>query len=210
MRADLLAHDGAKATRPTQNKLDKRSLSVPFFNKVAIKGDLCMFRTRFNAAAIALLAIGTLAQPGQAQDAPSPRLKLVDGRTNPELLPEAFAWRLALWALVDASRADETLSPDEAIEGLGRYTLFVSADDARTIIQAASAALDRVDRLRKALEDDTIPWSVAAQKARDHQADEVILECRAALERQLSSQAYRGLERYVATAKRGMTHFPSE
>lgn len=169
-----------------------------------------MFGTRINAVATALLAIGTLGQTGQAQDTPSPKPKRVDGRTHPELLPEAFAWRMALWALVDASRADETLSPDEAIEGLGRYTLFVSADDARTIIQTASAALDKVDRLRKALEDDTIPWSVAAQKAHDHQADEVILECRAALERQLSSQAYRGLERYVATAKRGMTYFTSE
>jgi len=132
-----------------------------------------------------------------------PKIRVIDGRKTPELIPEDLRWEFAMQNVVDFARnpEDGELSAS-SVDGLSRNALFVPISDAQTIVRVAQRTLQRVDELRGPLDREhdsgvDLGWSLEQRLEALARARRAVLEGRDELARTLPRKSFRAFRRWV-------------
>jgi hypothetical protein len=141
----------------------------------------------------ALLIAGLVSQVASPEGG-SPRLRMIDGRTHPELIPPEQAWEAAFDVLA-------TSSEGLTLEGLSRYNLHIPLEDARFVRDIASETFSCVTDLRGALDGEhrgTTELSAAERERIQAAIPATVLAGRAKLVDRLPRRSMKAVETWLA------------
>lgn len=156
-----------------------------------------------------LVASLILAGPGSAwlvaaeEPSPPPGWREIDGRKEPQRLPQYVVWEGAMRSLVrTASDGVDGGYSDESIAALSRYTLYISPSEVRRALDVARSAINRVDELRKPLNEEhgsgkSLGWTRDRRLKTLEAAEREVMRGKLELQSQLSPQAFRAVERWA-------------
>jgi hypothetical protein len=150
------------------------------------------------------LFLGTLVAVAPAAAAPihEGHGHTINGRLQPELLPETSVWGHVIAAVYSFTGGSADVHDPEA-QSFVRGNLFISDADAAILLQEVVTARPRLRRL------ELQPAVDGRWAARRKQIDDAILAARDQILRRLSPRGRKALLRWVALIKQGMSHGPS-
>lgn len=139
-----------------------------------------------------------------AAQAPGRPLREIDGRLEPDKLPEALVWD-NLFSVVYDLTGGKTDPKDPDVQGFIKGNLHMSVDDAAILLEGVAAnrrTLPKLeDALRKAFEAERDASEIAKRKAAIEQAT---VTSRDQILRALSPHGAKALRRYEAVVRQGM------
>jgi hypothetical protein len=156
------------------------------------------------ALPVLLLLLGVPVGPAAAHDGHS---HTIEGRFEPELLPETSVWEHVFTAI-------HSLAQDQAVPGhptLIAGNLFMSDADAAILLQETAAVRARIRQLEHQLRDARRAGNRPLEEATlKRQIEQAPVEARDRTLRRLSPRGSKALLRWVAAAIRyGMSHGPN-
>jgi hypothetical protein len=128
--------------------------------------------------------------------------QVIDGRVNPELIPEHLAWEHFFSIVVDVvyEKGDEPIP--ERVDALASLNLGVSYTEALAIARMARATLTKASALREPLDSEhsgraSLGWTVTQREERLKEIRDALLHGRDDLKKSLSGKAFRALRGYI-------------
>ncbi len=154
-------------------------------------------------------ALPILASAQQIQHV-HPNIKVIDGRTNPELIPDSDAYRLYLLSLT--TKVNPTAN-EAGYQGAAVNSLGFDGLDHIVLLGVLRDFRDRYDNLVSRFNDQATAaqkrGEVVNQKLFRQQLDDLTTSVRLSLKRSLSSMASDSIDQKVQEAKKHIKHFES-
>jgi hypothetical protein len=133
----------------------------------------------------------------------------IEGRLEPELLPETSVWD-NVFAALHSLTGRKTDPRDPEVQSFVKGNLFISDADAAILLQEVAATRARVRRLEVLPNDEfTVDGRADDGSERRKQINEATLEARDRILQRLSPRGSKALLRWVAIVKQGMSHGPN-
>lgn len=162
-----------------------------------------MRRVLWTLGVVTCFADGRLNHPVRAQSQEAPRFRTIEGRVNPEMIPDEIVWEITFDTWVDLCQRDE--KPGECVEAISRYNVFVPMKDAKTLLAVGQSTLRDIRALRQPLGDATVELTPAERAERHAAVGRRVLAGRDELRTKLPSRSFRAVERWIAAFKPSLT-----
>ena len=164
---------------------------------------MCRLLCRIPAGLLLLIAAPVV--PTMAHDGHS---HTIEGRFEPELLPETSVWD-HVFAAVYSLSGGSTDPQDPDAHTFVRGNLFISEADAAILLQEVVTARARIRALESLKSDECGGGDPNDYSACRRQIDAATLQARDQILRRLSPRGRKALLRWVAVIKQGMSHGPN-
>jgi hypothetical protein len=153
------------------------------------------------AAAIGVILLVPIGPAAQSGDAPG--FKTIEGRRNPELIPDEVVWEITFDTWVSLCTREET--PGECIGAISKHNVYIPEKDARALVAVGEATLRDVRALREPLKDPHTHWTPAQRVERRASIGRRVLAGRDELRAKIPRRSFRAIERWIAAFKPSLT-----